>query len=355
MSRNEIVSIQAINAALSLTIRDFSSVLFVVKGKAINENNLPKAITSVAEFKELGYDDDAKETALVKDYFGANPKPDYIWVYGENTSEVTYTKILEGLDVRFRGKWFYTLAAVSEEGEVKEIIDFLKGTSVNYVALLQGAQNFTTEVNLKIAKENPTNLVFYVATDKKEGQVSNLVATVKDFFPGSVPFAAIKLNGLTGSTFSESEKLKLVGIQRTSDTGVNLVTEEDQMVIPYYGKAMDGTTWFDYSVATIAIDEYMRVYMTKYIVEKNTLGEKIPANGFGKSLLVSKGIEILKEFADRGIIYNKEDLLMSGEKAFEVKIVSLNNREAEIEYKCWFQGAIIKSKVAVKLNSEKGN
>ena len=355
MSRNAIVSIQAINAALSLTIRDFSSVLFVVKDKAINENNLPKAITSVAEFKEFGYDDDAKETELIKDYFGASPKPDFIWVYGENTSDITYTKILEGLDVRFKGKWFYTLAPVSAEKDVKEIVDFLKGTSINYVALLQGASNFTTEVNLKIAKENPTKLLLYVATDKKEGQTSNLIAIVKDFFPGSVPFASIKLNGLTGSSFTESEKLKLVGTQRTSSTGVNLVTEEDQMVIPYYGKSTDGITWFDYSIAETAIDEYMRVYMTKYIVKRNTQGEKLPGNDFGKSLLVSKGIEILKEFSDRGIIYNKEDLLMSGEKAFEVKVIALNNREAEIEYKCWFQGAIIKSKVAIKLNSEKGN
>ncbi|BBM35455.1 hypothetical protein [Pseudoleptotrichia goodfellowii] len=356
MSRNAIVSIAAINAALSTTTRDFSSVLLITKSKDVKTSDeLPKAITSVAELKALGFGDDDKETILVKDYFGASTKPDYIWVFGDSTASLTYTKILEGLDTRWKGKWFYTIVPVGQEADVKEAIDFGKGTSVDYVFLFQGAANFTKETNLKIAKENKVENGFYIATDKTEGQITNLVATVRNFFPGSVPFASIKLNGLTGSGYSLSEILELVGSKRESETGVNIVTEEDQFIIPYYGKAMNGITWFDYTVAKIAIDEYMRVGITKYIIERNTEGNKLPAMEKGKKLISSKGTSILREFATRGIIYDIDDLLETGENAYSVDVINLSNREAEVEYKCYFQGAIIKSKVQITLKSNKGN
>ena len=48
-------------------------------------------------------------------------------------------------------------------------------------------------------------------------------------------------------------------------------------------------------------------------------------------------------------------LLKKEQNAFEVKVVNMSNREVEIKYNCWFQGAIIKSKVQVILNSKNGN
>ena len=356
MSRNAIVNIAAINAALSLTTRDFTSVLLVTKAKKVsNGSNLPKAVTSTKGLIDLGFQETDKEVILVRDFFGASTKPDFIWVYGDDTASTTYTSILQGLDSRWKGKWFYTVVPVAEEKDVKEALDFGKGTSIDYVFLFQGASNFTKEVNLKIAKENKVDNGFYIATDKNEGQITNLLATIRNFFPGSVPFASIKLNGITGSNYTLSEILELVGSQRESSTGVNIVTEEEQMVIPYYGKAMDGITWFDYTLARIAIDEYMRIGITKYIVERNTRGEKISTKEAGRQQVASNGTSILREFATRGIIYDIDDIIEEGTNAFEVKVVNMSNREVEIKYNCWFQGAIIKSKVQVILNSKNGN
>lgn len=356
MSRNAIVNVSAINAALSLTMRDFTSVLLVTKSKKVaTSDNLPKAITSTKELIDLGFTENDKEVILVRDYFGASTKPDYIWVYGDDTASLTYTQILQGLDSRWRSKWFYTVVTVSEENDVKEAVDFGKGTSTDYVFLFQGASNFTKEINLKIPKENKVENSLYIATDKNEGQITNLIATIRNFFPGSVPFSSIKLNGLTGSSYSLSEILELVGTQRESSTGVNIVTEEDQIVMPYYGKSMNGITWFDYAVAKIAIDEYMRVGLTKYIVEKNTAGEKITTKPIGGQLIASEGTSILREFARRGIIYDIDDIIDENTSAYSVEVVKISNREAEIKYNCWFQGAIIKSKVQVLLKSKDGN
>ena len=357
MSRNAIVSITAINAALSLTIRDFSVALLVTKSKDVKTTDgLPVAITSVADLKtKYGFGDTDKEVVLLEGYFGASTSPEYIYVYGDSTA-TKYNEILEGLDNRWKAKWFYTIVPVSQESDVTEALKFIKGTTTDYVLTLQGASNFTTANNLQITKNNSSDKLFYIATDKNEGQITNLLATVKNFFPGAVPWSSIKLSNLTGSKYSLNEILELVGTQRESSTGVNIVTEEDQLVIPYYGKAADGITWFDYTVAKIAIDEYMRVGITQYIVEKNTSGEKISTKGDGPSKVASKGTSILRTFAKRGIIYDIDELLSDGTSAaYSVKVVSMTNRNVEIEYKCWFQGAIIKSTVQIILNAENGN
>ena len=81
----------------------------------------------------------------------------------------------------------------------------------------------------------------------------------------------------------------------------------------------------------------------------------MPAMEKGKKLISSKGTSILREFATRGIIYDIDDLLETGENAYSVDVINLSNREAEVEYKCYFQGAIIKSKVQITLKSNKGN
>ena len=116
MSRNAIVNIAAINAALSLTTRDFTSVLLVTKAKKVsNGSNLPKAVTSTKELIDLGFQETDKEVILVRDFFGVSTKPDFIWVYGDDTASTTYTSILQGLDSRWKGKWFYTVVPVAEE------------------------------------------------------------------------------------------------------------------------------------------------------------------------------------------------------------------------------------------------
>ena len=70
MSRNAIVSITAINAAMSLTTRDFSSVLLITKAKDVKTDaGLPVAITSVADFKsKYGFGDNDKETILLEGF-----------------------------------------------------------------------------------------------------------------------------------------------------------------------------------------------------------------------------------------------------------------------------------------------
>lgn len=357
MSRNAIVSITAINAAMSLTTRDFSSVLLITKAKDVKTDaGLPVAITSVADFKsKYGFGDNDKETILLEGYFGASTSPEYIYVYGDSTA-TKYNEILEGLDTRWKAKWFYTVVPISQESDVTEAVKFVKGASTDYVLAFQGASNFTTAISLKIAKDNPVDKALYIATDKNEGQITNLLATIKNFFPGAVPFSSIKLNGITGSKYSLTEILELVGTKRESEYGVNVVTEEERIVTPYYGKAMDGITWFDYTVAKIAIDEYMRVGLTQYIVEKNTAGEKITTKPEGQSKVASKGTSILRTFAKRGIIYDIDDILSDGKSAaYSVKIVSMTNRNLEIEYECYFEGAIIKSTVQITLKSENGN
>ena len=356
MSRNAIVSVAAINAAMSISTRDFTSVLLVSKSKDVKSpQNTPVAITSAGELTKLGFQTTDKEYILVRDYFGASTKPDYIWFFGD-ASSASFTEILDGLDTRWKKKWFYTVATITAESDVKEVSDFLKGSSNDYVALLQGATNWDSATNLKIATDNKVNNILYVATDKEEGQITNILATIRNFFPGTVPFSSILLNGLTGSGYSLTEILTLTGSERQSKTGVNIVTEEDQMVIPYYGKALDGITWFDYTVAKIAIDEYMRVGITEYIVGRNTRGEKISTKENGRKQLASKGTSILREFANRGIIQDVDDLLEDQEtSAFIVNVIAVNNREAEIEYKCWFEGAIIKAKIQITLDAENGN
>ena len=127
------------------------------------------------------------------------------------------------------------------------------------------------------------------------------------------------------------------------------------MPIIYYGKSMDGITWFDYVIAEIAIDEYMRVGLTKYLVQKNTLGNKIPADEIGRSQIRDEGIRILKEFMDREIIYPENTVDEDGNRLFQVTVKAVENRTVEIEYRVVFKGAIIKAKVMIQLSSINGN
>lgn len=356
MSRNAIVSISAINSALSLTMRDFSSVLIVTKLKDVKTTSkTPVAVTSAGDLLNYGFTTSDKEYILLEGYFGASTKPDYIWVYGDS-AETSYLKILNGLDVRWKNKWFYTVAPITKVEEVAEIKSFLSGTSNYYVAILQGVNNWTVENHLNVAKNNKIDSIFYIATDRNEGQSTNILATLRNFFPGSVPYATVQLNGIVGSNYSLTEHLELVGSARESETGVNIVTEEDQIVMPYYGKSLDGTTWFDYTIAKIAIDEYMRVGITKYVSERNTAGEKISPLKGGKEQLASKGTSILREFAKRGIIMDVDDVLEDGTTAaYKVEVISVTNRTAEIKYTCYYEGAIIKSNIQIELKSKNGN
>ena len=194
-----------------------------------------------------------------------------------------------------------------------------------------------------------------MAADVAEKQVANLIGSRVEFFPGSVPFSDILLSGMIGSGYSETEKLELVGVNENSATGINICTREDQMPIVYYGKSMDGITWFDYVIAEIAIDEYMRVGLTKYLVQKNTLGNKIPADEIGLSQIRDEGIRILKEFMDREIIYPENAVDEEGNRLFQVTVKAVENRTVEIEYRVVFKGAVIKAKVMIQLSSINGN
>ena len=188
-----------------------------------------------------------------------------------------------------------------------------------------------------------------------EKQIANLIGSRISFFPGSVPFSDILMSGMLGSTYDTTEKIALTGASRLSATGINICTVEDQIPVVYYGKATDGITWFDYPLAEIAIDEYMRVGMTTFLIKENTKGRKFPANEIGASRLVEKGKMILREFADRNIIYAEDSKDNDGNNLFDVRLISLHDRTIEIEYSVFFQGAIIKATIQVSMDSLDGN
>ena len=358
MSKNALVTVTAVSDALSIETRPFNSVLMITKTidiKSATTNN-PIVITSASQLLEQ-YPSDITATSpeylYAKDYFGASPKPTKLFVYGELTGN--YTTMLSGLDSRWTKNWFYTLPVDSTVASMGEVFSFLDGTSNYYVALFQGAENVTISDNIANVKQYPKKSGFYIAADVAEKQIANLIGSRVEFFPGSVPFSDIQLSGMIGSGYSETEKLELVGVKESSATGINICTREDQMVIIYYGKSMDGITWFDYVIAEIAIDEYMRVGLTKYLVQRNTLGNKIPADEVGRSQIKEEGLRILKEFMDREIIYGESAVDEDGNRLFNVTVYQVSNRTVEMKYSVVYKGAIIKAKVMIELSSINGN
>jgi hypothetical protein len=357
MSKNALVTVTAVSDALSIETRPFNSVLMITKTIDIkSDTNNPIVITSAAQLLEQ-YPTDITETSIeylyARDYFGASPKPTRLFVYGELNGN--YNTMLSGLDARWTKNWFYTMPVDSTVASMGEVFSFIDGSSNYYVALFQSAENVTVADNLSNVKQYPKKFGFYIAADVIEKQIMNLIGSRVEFFPGSVVFSDVLLNGMTGSSYSETEKLELVGVNENSATGINICTREDQMPVVYYGKAMDGITWFDYVIAEIAIDEYMRVGLTKYLVQKNTLGNKIPANEIGRSQVREEGIRILREFMNRGILYDESATDEDGNKLFNVIVYEVANRTVELEYQVVFQGAIIKAKVMIQLSSINGN
>ena len=206
--------------------------------------------------------------------------------------------------------------------------------------------------NVKAVKDK---FGFFIAANVAEKQVANLLATRLKFFPGSVVFSDTLLTGMLGSTYDETEKNMLVGPSGLSETGVNICTQEEQMPIVYYGKASDGITWFDYTLAEIAIDEYVRVGLTTFFVKENTKGNKFSADDIGAARLVERVKSILRDFANRNIIYPENARSDEGERLFKVSVVAIENREVSLAYEVFFQGAIIKGKVQITLDSVGGN
>ena len=64
---------------------------------------------------------------------------------------------------------------------------------------------------------------------------------------------------------------------------------------------------------------------------------------------------ILREFADRNIIYAEDSKDNDGNNLFDVRLISLHDRTIEIEYSVFFQGAIIKATIQVSMDSLDGN
>lgn len=355
MSKNAVVDIKAINAALSVDARDFSSSLFFTKNYDVKSvvGNLPVAITRVSDLETYGIKKEDTEYIILTNYFGADPSPDMIWVYGEKDS--AYTDIITGLDTRWANNWFYTTTNFVNQTEAKEIGDAFKGLSNEYMVLLQGLPNLTVEDNIGLPSNIKDSTTHYIASDVSEGQSAALIGTVRTFFPGSIPYSTIKINGVTGCNYSLGERINLVGSAGESSTGVNLVHEEDRLVIAYYGKSTDGVTWTDYAAAKIAIDDYMRKGITQYIVQRNTSGKKIPGNATGALQIIAEGTRILTEFSNREIIYGQGEVDEDGNPLFGVSVVEISNRTAKIKYQCVFQGAIIKAEVEISLTNRGGN
>lgn len=356
MSKNAIVTVTAINQALSLEVRPFNSALLITKTLDIKSDlNLPITITSASQLLERYPSDltvDSPEYVMAKDFFLAEPKPTRLFVYGELSGN--YTDILMGLNTRWAKQWFVTMPVDSTVASMKEVFDFIDGSSNEYVVVFQSAANVTIADNIANVKQYPRPKGYYVAADVEEKQAANLVGTKIELFPGSSPWSTTQLTGMTGSTYDETEKLELVGVNENSATGINICTIEDTLPVIYYGKSMDGTTWFDYVLAKIAVDEYMRVGIFKYMITKNTTS-KIPANAIGRSQIAAEGMRILQEFVDREIIYGQGDFDDEGNPLLDVNVISLTNRTVELEYICTYQGAIIKARININLSSIDGN
>lgn len=355
MSRNALVQIDVINTALSLTTRPFDSVLLLSKTKDINNgaDNLPIYITSANDLLSKGVLATDDEYLYARDFFGASPKPDKLMVYG--VASGTYADMLAYLELQVPKTWFYTLIA---DGTATGLADAKAGIAAlknRYVWLTQSPAGATASDIVTNVEGIKDKYGFFVAANVAEKQVANLVATRSRFFPGSVVFSSTLLSGMLGSTYDDTEKNMLVGPSNLSETGINICTVEDQMPVIYYGKAMDGITWFDYVLAEIAIDEYMRVGLTKFFVTENTKGNKFSANDIGAARIVERGKSILRDFANRNIIYPEDAKGVDGERLFSVEVASIVNREVEIVYQVYFQGAIIKGKVEIKMDSIGGN
>lgn len=357
MSRNALVEITTINQALSLDVRPFDSVLMVTPNVNIaSSSNLPIAVTSANELLTL-YPVDitaiSPEYLIARDFFLAEPSPSILYVYGESGS--TYNDILTGLDTRWSKQWFITLPLDATSTTLQSVFQFINGVSNEYVVAFQSNQNITVADNITNVATYPSAKGYYVAADVEEKQAANLAGSRSGFFPGIVPWAAVELKGMLGSTYTMTERLELVGATETSSTGINICTVEENIPVIYYGKAMDGRTWFDYTLAQIAIDEYMRVGIFQYIVQKNTLGDKIPANAIGRSMITAEGMRILREFVSRDILYGQDDFDEDGNPMLNVEVVSMASRTIEIQYSCIFKGAIIKAKININLTSIDGN
>ena len=355
MSYNSLVKISTINTALSITTRPFDVCLMLSKTKDIaTVDNLPVFITSANDLLTYGVVNTDEEYLFARDFFGASPKPEKLMVYG--VASGTYTDMIGYLDLKVPKSWFYTLVLDGTAIGLADIKQAIQAVGNYYVWLTQSPQGASTTDIVTSVKSIKHKFGFFVACNVAEKQVANLIGSRLSFFPGAVPFSDVLLSGMRGSTYDTTEKIALTGASRLSETGVNICTLEDQMPVIYYGKASDGITWFDYVLAEIAIDEYMRVGITKFLVTENTKGRKLPANDVGASKLVEKGKKILREFANRNIIYSEDERdTETGENLFNVRLVSLHDRTAEIEYTVFFQGAIIKAVIQVAMDSLNGN
>ena len=354
MSYNSLVKITTINTALSIATRPFDVCLMISKTKNIaTADNLPIFITSANDLLAYSITTTDEEYAYARDFFGATPKPEKLMVYGKASG--TYTEIIGYLDLKVPKSWFYTLILDGTSTGLADIKQAIMAVENYYVWLAQSPQGASTTDTVASIENIKHKYGYFIASNVAEKQIANLIGSRISFFPGSVPFSDILMSGMLGSTYDTTEKIALTGASRLSATGINICTVEDQIPVVYYGKATDGITWFDYPLAEIAIDEYMRVGMTTFLIKENTKGRKFPANDIGASRLVEKGKTILREFADRNIIYAEDSRDTDGNNLFDVRLVSLKDRTIEIEYSVFFQGAIIKATIQVSMDSLEGN
>lgn len=354
MSFNSLVKIATINAAISIATRPFDVCLMVSKTKDIaTVDNLPIFITSANDLLTYGVTVTDEEYLYARDFFGASPKPDKLMVYG--VSSGTYTDMIGYLDVQAPKTWFYTLFLDGTATGLADMKQALSAVANYYVGLVQSPQSASITDIVSSVENNKFKYGYFVACNVSEKQVANLIGSRLSFFPGAVPFSDVLLSGMNGSTYDTTEKISLVGASKLSTTGINICTIEEQMPVIYYGKAMDGITWFDYTLAEIAIDEYMRVGITTFLVKENTKGNKITADEKGAIRLVERGKLILRDFANRNIIYPEDAKDEDEGDLFSVRLVSLKDRTADIEYSVYFQGAIIKSNIQITMDSINGN
>lgn len=359
MSNNMLVNVDVFNADVNTTTRNFKNTLLLSNTTNIEDSDIPGTPIMITSAQQLisDYPSDITVTSpeylYALDFFGAEPQPEYLYVFGEASGD--FTTMLTGLDEVFEKKWFHTIVPSASTTIMKQISDFDKSTTNKYVFYFNSDANTTIADNLANVKQYPMKRGYYVASDVEVKHVANIIGSRLSLLPGSSPWGAIRLQNVIPSTYTKPEKLQLVSTARDSSTGINIVTSEENVPIVYYGKAMDGITWWDYVLAEIVIDDYLRAGVFDFIVNTNTAGSKIDADDIGASLFVAEVTRILDKFVEYNIIYAENDRDVNNNRLFTVKVVGIENREITLEYEVYLKGAIIKADIKINLNVINGN
>ncbi|ACZ09674.1 Uncharacterised protein [Sebaldella termitidis] len=349
MSRNRMVEITDVSTNVALTNRDFGATLLLVTNKAIDSDSLPYTITSLQELIDLGFTDTDLAYRYVIDFFGSNPKPSSLQIYGEVVSTTnTVEYVLSSLEQRAKDSFYFVALDDTKLDNLKSLDNFMKASKYTHYAVVSPSKDAAVADIIALQEELTSKRLLVLAYDKDYRADANLVGTKSSVLPYSTPMAEAVMT-IPESSYSLTEINQMAGDDVERATGINVVTNEEGIVTTTYGKSVDGITWADNVIGADMIDEALRKGWTQALIERNATG-KFDVR-YGSAELNEIGRQIIQGFVTYDWLDNINGNPFS-DGLGDLVVVVYSNRKIEYKTTLTFSGCIIAISNVLDINEK---